>query len=208
MKKRTGMEIVYRGKGVPAAATTLKGGALRDGALRDGTTGRPVVVPRLWAVGEEVQRTDASPLALVTRATEQPTRLRPELAFYRKYTEAMLRRWVKLAMSPGRVPSLLGREMFRGKVSSYAMHGFDDAVIFCVDMERAVDRLEKEDRELIRRIAVQEFSQGEAATLLGMSLRDVVRKYGAAVDRLTGILLAQGMLESLRTEAEKGAGAA
>ena len=38
--------------------------------------------------------------------------------FYRKYTEAMLRRYMTMSMEAGRVPSLLGREMFRGNVTA------------------------------------------------------------------------------------------
>ncbi len=43
----------------------------------------------------------------------------PQLALYRKYTEAMLRRYMRFSMEAGRVPSLIGQEMFRGKVTSY-----------------------------------------------------------------------------------------
>lgn len=41
------------------------------------------------------------------------------MAFYRKYTEAMLQRYVRMSMEAGKVPSLLGQEMFHGNVTSY-----------------------------------------------------------------------------------------
>lgn len=53
----------------------------------------------------------------------------PQVAFYRKYTEAMLRRYVRMSMEAGKVPSLLGREMFRAKVTSYRVESFEDVVI-------------------------------------------------------------------------------
>ena len=52
-----------------------------------------------------------------------------------------------------------------------------------------------EDRELIARIALQEYTQAEAAELTGQSLRTVVRKYGEAVDQLTRLFLEKELLE-------------
>jgi len=53
----------------------------------------------------------------------------PQMAFYRKYTEAMLRRYVRMSMEAGKVPSLLGKEMFRAKITSYRVESFEDVVI-------------------------------------------------------------------------------
>jgi hypothetical protein len=165
------------------------------GVVREATTGR-AVLSRVWAVGEResASQPDAAGPGV---ATEMPLRPRPELAFYRKYTEAMLRRYLRMSMATGRVPSLLGRELFRAKVTSYRVASFEDVVIFCFDVERCLQKLQKEEQDLIKRIALQEYTQGEAASLLGLSLRDTVRKYGAALDRLTGILLAAKMMEPL-----------
>ncbi len=121
----------------------------------------------------------------------------PELAFYRKYTEGMLRRYLRLSMEKGRVPSLLGQEMFRGRVTTYKIRSFEDVVIFVHDVEMCLKRLTETEQDLLERIAIQEYTQGEAAGLLGMSLRTVVRKYAAAVDELTGHFLETGLLEPL-----------
>jgi hypothetical protein len=80
----------------------------------------------------------------------------PSVAFYRKYTEALLRRYVRLSMGAGRVPSLLGRELFRGKVTNYRVEGFDDMVIFVEDVARCVAKLDKGHQVLVERIAMQE----------------------------------------------------
>jgi hypothetical protein len=146
-------------------------------------------------------------LMAVADAAKKPSRVpAPELAFYRKYTEGMLRRYLRLSMETGRVPSLMGREMFRGKVTNYRVHGFDDVVIFVYDVEKCLGRLSELQRTLIERIAVQEYTQGEAAKMMGLSLRTVVRRYAESVDLLTSIFLETGLLEPLMAcQGEDGA---
>lgn len=117
-----------------------------------------------------------------------------ELAFYRKHTEHLLRRYMHLSMQMGRSPSLLGNWAFRGRVSSYRMKSFEDAVIFVFDVEKCLKVLEPFHQELIARIALQEYTQGEAAALMGWSIRSVVRKYGEALDRLTAVFLSVDLL--------------
>ena len=120
---------------------------------------------------------------------------KPELAFYRKYTEAMLRRYVRLSLSVGRMPALLGHDAFRGKMSTYRVTSFEDSVIFVYDVEKCLKRLDGFSQEVIRRIALQEYTQGEAAGLLRVSLRTIVRRYGEAIDSLTQIFLEYRLLE-------------
>lgn len=117
------------------------------------------------------------------------------LAFYRRYTELLLRRYMQVSLRMGQVPSVLGNCMFRGKVSSYRVRSFEDAVIFVYDIERCMRDLAPEEKELVARIALQEYTQSEAAELTGQSLRTVVRKYGDAIDKLTQIFLEKELLE-------------
>lgn len=112
-----------------------------------------------------------------------------EVAFYRKYTEGMLRRYMYRSMEIGRVPSLLGDFSFRGRSSSRRAYTFEDSLVFVHDVERCLSRLNPLERELVGRIALQEYTQAEAAELLGMSVRTVVRRYADALDRLTHIFL-------------------
>jgi Sigma-70, region 4 len=135
-----------------------------------------VILPVVWATAAAPEQVERRPVA-------------PELAFYRKYTEGMLRRYVRLSMESGRVPSLIGQEMFRGKVTNYAVNSFEDVVIFVHDVEKCLATLDAEQQVLIRRIALQEFTQGETAALTGLSIRTVNRRYSEALDRLTGIFL-------------------
>ena len=130
------------------------------------------------------------------RHEEKQSRIqpKPELAFYRKYTEAMLRRYVRLSLTVGRMPALLGHDAFRGKMSTYRVASFEDSVIFVYDVEKCLKKLDGFSQELIRRIALQEYTQGEAAGLLRVSLRTIVRRYGEAIDALTHIFLENRLL--------------
>ncbi len=156
-----------------------------------------MVLPLLWAIAPGGKASGRKEGSSAERGLGKREVVAPELAFYRKYTEGMLRRYLRLSMEKGRVPSLLGREMFRGHVTSYRLHGFDDVVIFVHDVERCLTKLTEMQRTLIERIALQEYTQGEAARLMGMSLRTVVRRYAESVDLLTSIFLEAGLLEPL-----------
>jgi Sigma-70, region 4 len=118
-----------------------------------------------------------------------------EVAFYRKYTEGMLRRYMYRSMEIGRVPSLLGDFSFRGKSSNRKGYTFEDSVIFVHDVERCLTRLNRLERELVARIALQEYTLAETAELTGMSIRTVVRRYSEALDRLTQVFLRLELLQ-------------
>jgi hypothetical protein len=110
------------------------------------------------------------------------------LAFYRKHTEKMLRRYLYASMLVGRAPAILGEPLSRGWVSSRKVKTFEDAVIFVLDIERCLERLGTFDRAILSRIALQEYTHTETATLLGVSVRTVSYKYPLALDRLTELL--------------------
>lgn len=82
----------------------------------------------------------------------------------------------------------------RGWASSRPIRTFEDAVIFVLEIERCLDKLGSLDRELLSRIVLQEYTQAEAATLIGMSVRAISYKFPEALDRLTEKLLATGLL--------------
>lgn len=144
-----------------------------------------------------VQASIAPPAGLtkVEPARNRPRPVSPELAFYRKYTEGLLRRYVSMSMEAGRVPSLLGKEMFRGKVTNYEVHSFDDVVIFIHDIESCIRKLDDDQQWLIRRIALQQYTQQEAGHMLGLKRQTIIRRYNDAMNRLTGILLEVKLLE-------------
>jgi hypothetical protein len=116
------------------------------------------------------------------------------LAFYRKHTEKMLRRYLYASMQVGRAPSILSEPIGRGWVSSRPVRTFEDAVIFVLDVEMCLNRLSSLDRAMLSRVAIQEYTHAEAASLLGMSVRALSYKFPRALDRLTQQLLETGLL--------------
>lgn len=142
------------------------------------------VLPVLWATAQVEEVVQRKPVTT-------------SLAFYRKYTEALLRRYAHMSLELARVPSLLGREMFRGKVTNYVVRGFDDVVIFVHDMEKCLAMLNPNQQQLIERIAVQEYTLEDAAGMFGLPLWALHRRYGDALDELTKILLDRKLLEPL-----------
>jgi DNA-directed RNA polymerase specialized sigma24 family protein len=71
---------------------------------------------------------------------------------------------------------------------------FEDAVIFVLDVETCLKRLGSLDRQLLCRIVIQEYTQTEAASLLGMSSRTIAYKLPQAIDHLTEKLLEAELL--------------
>ena len=178
-----------------------------------------VILPMVWATatasaekgdGVSERKPMASVKSVAAVATdpaavvEQPRRTAPEVAFYRKYTEGLLRRYVRMSLEAGRAPSLLGREMFRGNVTNYSVTGFDDVVIFVHDVEQCVKMLSEEQQLLVRRIALQEFTLDETASLLQLPVLRVLRRYWRALDALTEVFLERKLLEPSKAGREAG----
>lgn len=111
------------------------------------------------------------------------------IAFHRRHAEAMLRRYMQLSMQMGRMPSVLGECVDRGMVSSRRIRSFEDAVIFVFDVEKCLQRLGGFARSLVAHIALQEYTQAETASKLGLSVKTVTRRYNEALDQLSGIFL-------------------
>ena len=122
---------------------------------------------------------------------------------YRGRTVAMLRRYMRYSIETGRLPSLLGREFFRSKVTSYTVVTFEDRVIFVHDMETCLGKLDEFSRELIARHVLQEHDQPATARLLGCSERTVRSYVPLAIDLLAEILLEVGLLECLTQDISK-----
>lgn len=117
------------------------------------------------------------------------------LAFYRRHTEALLRRYLATSMELGRTPCILGTLVFRGRVSSYRMQSFEDLVIFLFDVEKCLKQLDRVSREIVAHIALEDYSPAETASLVSESLRTVTRIYGESLDRLTRMFLDSRLLE-------------
>jgi len=127
----------------------------------------------------------------------QPVNLSPDLWLYRDRTVALLRRYMRLSVEVGRLPSLLGREFFRTRMASYRTSTFEDAIIFVHDIERALEKLDPFEQKLIATLALQEYSQEQVAQLLNCGRRTVVRRYPETLDHLSAIFLDANILVRL-----------
>ena len=144
------------------------------------------IVPTLVPKRKETLPSNAEAKAVRTAEITGPI---VSVAFYRRHTEKMLRRYLYASMQVGRSPAMLGDPVGRGWVSSRPVRTFEDAVIFVLDMETCINKLGSLERHLLSRIVLQEYTQAEAASLLGMSVRTVCYKFPAALDHLTQLLL-------------------
>jgi hypothetical protein len=121
----------------------------------------------------------------------------PDLWLYRERTIALLKRYLRISIEVGRLPSILGRELFRSKVTSYRMSSFEDAVIFVHDVEHALDQLDSFGKDLVAVIVFQDYSQDEAAEVLHCARRTVCREFPEAVDKISDLFLEGGLLNRL-----------
>jgi hypothetical protein len=135
------------------------------------------------------------PRAVKGKVSEHDWDRDPDIWIYRKKTTALLRRYMRWSLEAGRVPSLLGRELFRARISSYTATTFEARVIFLHDVEGCLDRLQDFDRQLIARVVLQEYDHEAAAHLLQCARRTVSRRLPELIDELSEAFLKAEMLE-------------
>src|SRR3981189_3099632 len=120
-----------------------------------------------------------------------------ELWPYCRRTVALLRSYARASVEVGRLPSPLGRGLFRSRVTSYTRRNFEDVVIFVADREQAIERLNALEKRLLAMNVLEEYTIPEVARLLGCTQRTVERFLQDALDQLSRILLAGGLMEKL-----------
>lgn len=113
---------------------------------------------------------------------------------YRAHTQGLLRRYFRMSLELGRLPSLVGREMFRARVTSYRAASFEDLVIFVTDVERCVEQLSGSAQAAIARVIFLEYTITETAQALGWNERTVRRNLASGLDTLARIFLERALL--------------
>lgn len=121
----------------------------------------------------------------------------PELCLYRERSVALLKHYLRCSIEVGRLPSILGRELFRAKITSYRLISFEDAVIFVHDVERALGRLDWFHQQVIATIIFQEYTHEQAAAILGCARKTLEREYPEAIDCVSEMFLQGGLLSRL-----------
>jgi hypothetical protein len=132
-----------------------------------------------------------------TLQQESPLDRNPDLWLYRERTVGLLRRYMRFSLETGRLPSLVGREFFRAKITFYRAVTFEDRIIFVRDVEACLNRLAKLDQELIARVILQEHSQDDAASILHCSRRTIQRRVPEVIDLVSEEFLRVGLLTVL-----------
>jgi DNA-directed RNA polymerase specialized sigma24 family protein len=165
-----------------------------------GSSDRPAALK--W---EELPQHSFAKRAFVAKTEEADQRCDrdPELWLYRKKTTALLRRYMRWSLEAGRVPSLLGRELFRAKISAYSSTTFEARVIFLHDVEGCLERLGSFDRQIIARIVLQEYDHEAAARILQCDRKTLGRRLPELIDELSEAFLRAELLDRLpRTKEE------
>ncbi len=121
----------------------------------------------------------------------------PDLWLYRKKTTTLLRRYMRWSLEAGRVPSLLGRELFRSRITAYSAITFEERVIFLHDVEGCLERLQEFDRQIIARVVLQEHDHDAAARILQCDRKTIERRLPELIDELTDDFLQAELLERL-----------
>jgi len=125
---------------------------------------------------------------------------RPETLCFRGQSLALVRHFFELSSQVGRLPSLLGREFFRSRVSHHAIPSFEDQVVFVRDVELCLSRLRREHAEIITLVGLYSFSREEAARVLQCPPWWVRRHFAEALDALTEIFLQAELLREDRPD--------
>src|ERR1700739_1180028 len=173
------------------------------GGIGRGAVGAALQLPTIWATGSVIQKWRSvsgveprSDHEAESSSANQKAGSVPNIsvAFYRKHTEKMLRRYLYASMLVGRAPAILGEPIGRGWVSSRKVKTFEDAVIFVLDIERCLKTLKPVDQAILRGVGLRADTHAETADILGVSVRAISYKYKQALDSLTVLLLRSELL--------------
>ncbi len=121
-------------------------------------------------------------------------------AIYRDRTVAMLRKYFRMSLDLGRVPSVLGGQLFRARITHYEARNFEDVVIFVHDMENCLRRLDPVARLMLARVVLQDYTHDEVAAQCRISRRQVIRRLEEALDRTSELLVDAELMRSLHEE--------
>ncbi len=125
-----------------------------------------------------------------------------EICLYRRRSIILLRRYAKLAMETGRLPSVLGGLEFQARISSYPLHTFEDAVIFVFDMERCLGELNERSYEVIARIVLRDETAEQVARRFQCARCYIYQILEETLDRLSARFLRRGLLDRSRISPE------
>ena len=121
-------------------------------------------------------------------------------SYERARTMALLHRFFRTALLVGRMPSLLGREIFRSRVESLPAATFENSVLFICDVELCLRQLHPFDQRLIAFCVLEDRSEWQAARWFRQSQGLISRRLGQVLDLLHETFCRIGLLRPLPDE--------
>jgi len=112
----------------------------------------------------------------------------------RMRTMALLQRFFRTALLVGRMPSLLGREIFRQHVRTVPARAFEDSVVFVCDVERCLRALAPFEQRLLAFCVLEDRSEWEAARHFHRSQSEISRCLAETLDSLHATFCRTGLL--------------
>lgn len=106
----------------------------------------------------------------------------------------VLHRFFRTSLLLGRMPSLLGREIFRGRMRSHPAGALEDAVVFVCDVEKCLRGLAPLDQRLIAFCVLEDHSEWAAARQFHCSQSEISRRLGRTLDLLHETFCRMGLL--------------
>ena len=114
--------------------------------------------------------------------------------YERMRTMLLLHRFFRTALLVGRMPSLIGREVFRTNLRSTPARALEDAVVFVCDVERVLRSLTANDQRLIAICVLEDRSEWDAARVLRCGQKEVSRRLSEVLDLLHETFCRLGLL--------------
>jgi predicted DNA-binding protein (UPF0251 family) len=124
----------------------------------------------------------------------------PETVCYRGQALAIVRHFFEMSCQLGRLPSILGREFFRAKVSHHAIPSFEDQALFSHDIRQSLMKLDEDEMQVLTLVGLYDLNLDEAAEILHWSTGYISQRFAQALSRLTQILLDNGLLRRDRPD--------
>lgn len=124
----------------------------------------------------------------------------PETVCYRGQALAIVRHFFEMSCQLGRLPSILGREFFRAKVSHHAIPSFEDQALFTHDIEQSLRKLDKDEMHVLTLVGLYDMNLDEAAEILHWSAGYISLRFAEALARLTQVFLETGVLRRDRPD--------
>ena len=121
-----------------------------------------------------------------------------EYSIFRSHTLKLLRYYFKLSLDYGRIPSPLGGQGMRSRVSHVKMYTVEDDTIFLHDMSRCMEQeLSEMELKIVALVVFMDHTFEQTGGILQYSERQIRRIYPNLLDRLTRAFCKRELLDRL-----------